>query len=128
MFKRTWQVVTGIAFIMLTGCGAARAPVPVSNTPSLAGLLQAAANDDVAAAQRSLDAGIDPNGMESSGPIIDRTPLVAAAGDHHLAVARLLIEHGATVTLQDRNGNLPLMRALAWPPNLDHTTLNGSTR
>ena len=86
MFTRTWQVVTGIAFIMLTGCGAVRTPVPVSNTPSLASLLQAATNDDVAVAQRSLDAGIDPN------------------------------------------GNLPLMRALAWPPNLDHTTLNGSTR
>ena len=126
--KPYWPLFAGIALIFLASCGAVRITTPISKDPSLAGLLQAVANNDVATAKRFLDAGIDPNGMESAGPIVDRTPLVVAAGDHHVDMARLLIDHGATVTLQDRNGNLPLQRALAWPPNLEHTSPEGSAR
>ena len=59
-----------------------------------------------------------PEDVNSRGFDDKSTPLHLASGKGHVDVARLLVEHGAEVTVQDNDGSTPLHFAV-WAGNLD---------
>ena len=69
--------------------------------PSLIKLILA---NDVAGIREGLADGADPNERDSD----DRTPLLYAAIDNKLQIAKLLLDSGADVDTQDASGNSAL--------------------
>lgn len=66
--------------------------------------MSAAKAGDVAAAQRALESGADPN-CRVAGTWLNFTPLLQAISENHFEVAKLLLEHGADPYLEDENGD-----------------------
>ena len=79
--------------------GWARADVPT--------LVRAAADGDMAALRRLLDAGVPVDTRDARG----RTALLAATHANRIDVARLLIEHGANVNAKDTMQDSPFLFA-----------------
>ncbi|HEX8072796.1 MAG TPA: ankyrin repeat domain-containing protein [Pyrinomonadaceae bacterium] len=80
-------------------------------------LHKAAAVGDAGAVRRLLAEGADVNAtavITEPTPNYWVTPLMLAAEAGHAAIAHLLLEHGAAVNAQDREGWTPLMRAAAY--------------
>lgn len=65
----------------------------------------------VAAVQRALDGGADPNGIVGGGAAGGKTVLMLACEAGRLDVARLLVERGAAIDARSDFGNTPLMYA-----------------
>ena len=74
-------------------------------------LLTAARQGDAALTQRLLDNGMDANSSDTDG----RSALWIASAQGHLAVVKTLLKHGAMPMAADRNGDIPLHRAVAYP-------------
>jgi uncharacterized protein len=68
-------------------------------------LVEAAGRGDVAAVREALAEGAGVNGRDAR----DRTAITAAALGDHVEVARILIDAGANVDLQDADRNNPLL-------------------
>ena len=69
---------------------------------------------DPSAQLRAIDDGADANnreGLAGSG-MPNRTILMSAAAVGHVEVVKKLLAHGASIELQDANGNTALMHAL----------------
>lgn len=56
-----------------------------------------------------LESGADPDGV--TGYSVLRNPLIVAVHQHDVAIADILLQHGANVNKQDAHGRTPLMRA-----------------
>jgi ankyrin repeat protein len=93
------------AALFLFGCGAVT-NVSAEGGPAKA-LLEAAANGDAAAVERSLAAGVKVEIRDAAG----RTPLMLATHGNHVAVARLLIAAGADVNAKDAIQDSPYLYA-----------------
>ena len=79
-------------------------------------LLEYAAAGDLGKVQALLQAGVDPNAevmVDVSVDTVMDTPLLAAAGAGHVAVADALIAAGALVDKRDDDDYTPLIRAAA---------------
>ncbi len=81
-------------------------PKNVNNAAQL--LCTAAAQGDLAALQRLVDAGIDVNSTDYD----KRSPLHLAASEGKVQAAEWLLKHKANVNAVDRFGNTPLSDAL----------------
>ena len=68
-------------------------------------LIEAAGRGDVGAVRQALADGAGVNGRD----VCDRTAITAAALGDHVDVARVLIDAGANVDLQDADRNNPLL-------------------
>jgi ankyrin repeat protein len=86
--------------------GGAMTNVRAEGGPAQA-LLNAAANGDAAAVERSLAAGVKVEIRDAAG----RTPLLLATHGNHVAVARLLIAAGADVNAKDDIQDSPYLYA-----------------
>jgi ankyrin repeat protein len=67
-----------------------------------------ASNHDPGVVQFLLDHGADPNIGAWNGDGTGETPLHYASESGRIEIARLLIEHGASVEVQDKAGRTPL--------------------
>lgn len=83
-------------------------------------LLEYAAAGDLGKVQSLLKAGVDPNAEVMVDVTVDTvmdTPLLAAAGGGHIAVADALLQAGAQIDKRDDDDYTPLIRAAVegWP-------------
>src|SRR6478736_1295606 len=92
--------VFALALVALASCGGGRAGTPESGE-----LVDAAARGDVERVRRLLADGVPVDARDSSG----RTAVTAAALGDHVDVARVLIDAGADVDIQDAERNNPLL-------------------
>ena len=70
-------------------------------------LVQAVASGDVAGVGRLLEAGADAN-SESTRWSVSYPVILIAAMEGHTDIVKLLVEHGAKINVQSRDGKVPL--------------------
>jgi len=100
------QMVFGIltvTFLVLTACGSS--PSSSSMSPDAdQRLLDAALAGNLGGVRSALDAGANVNARNS----YDQTPLMMAIIGGNLEAAKYLVERGADITLQDKDGDTAL--------------------
>ena len=95
--------VVALPLVALAACGGGDRGRPADGDPS--DLVAAAARGDVASVRRLLAGGAYADARDRDG----RTAVTAAAIGDHVDVARVLIDAGADVDLQDAERNNPLL-------------------